>query len=90
MEKVAVFLLMSMLVPLTMAGEKCVWARGKVACERDPKKQLNAEVRLFDKDGEWIFQTIDPDDLMGSVAVSSCILLSLLIAAQYLNAQYFC
>uniref|UniRef100_A0A914W1D9 Uncharacterized protein n=1 Tax=Plectus sambesii TaxID=2011161 RepID=A0A914W1D9_9BILA len=65
MLKAKILLLVGALLPLAMAGEKCVWARGKVLCERNATKQLNAEVRLLDKDGDWVFQTIDPDDSMG-------------------------
>jgi hypothetical protein len=66
----AVLLFLTALVATAMAGEKCVWARGKVQCDKDASKQLNAEIRLFDKDGDWIFQAIDPDDLMGFVQFS--------------------
>uniref|UniRef100_A0A915CUK3 Uncharacterized protein n=1 Tax=Ditylenchus dipsaci TaxID=166011 RepID=A0A915CUK3_9BILA len=44
---------------------ECVWVRGVVKCNRNPDKQLNVEVRVYDRDGFSIFKVLDPDDLMG-------------------------
>lgn len=47
------------------AAHKCVWVRGAVRCNKNPAKQVNVEVRVYDRDGVSLFQMIDPDDLMG-------------------------
>ncbi|VDN03764.1 unnamed protein product [Thelazia callipaeda] len=47
------------------AGHKCVWVHGKVDCHKDPSKNLNVEVRVYDRDGLSLAKIIDPDDLMG-------------------------
>ncbi|CAP24305.2 Protein CBR-TTR-53 [Caenorhabditis briggsae] len=51
--------------PLSLAGRECVWVLGKVECQSDPTKNLNVEVRVWDRDGPGPLQMIDPDDLMG-------------------------
>jgi len=47
------------------AAHRCVWVTGVLRCNKDEKKQMNVEVRVYDKDGFSVFQAIDPDDLMG-------------------------
>ncbi|KHN77324.1 Transthyretin-like protein 15 [Toxocara canis] len=47
------------------AGHKCVWVHGAVRCNKDPSRNLNVEIRAYDKDGLSIAKLIDPDDLMG-------------------------
>lgn len=47
------------------AANKCVWVRGAVRCRRNPSKQMNVDVRIYDRDGWPIFKILDPDDLMG-------------------------
>ncbi|KAL7073004.1 hypothetical protein ACQ4LE_008091 [Meloidogyne hapla] len=47
------------------AKEKCVWVRGAILCQKDPSKQFNVEIRVYDRDGYSILKAIDPDDLMG-------------------------
>ena len=44
---------------------RCVWVHGAVKCRKDPSKQMNVEVRVYDKDGISLAQLLDPDDLMG-------------------------
>ncbi|VDD86239.1 unnamed protein product [Enterobius vermicularis] len=51
--------------PVIFAGHKCVWVHGFVKCQKDPEKQLNVEVRVYDRDGISVAQVVDPDDLMG-------------------------
>lgn len=58
---------MLLLLPLAYAGHKCVWVHGTVRCHKDPSKNLNVEVRVYDRDGLSIAKIIDPDDLMGLV-----------------------
>ncbi|RCN52385.1 Transthyretin-like family protein [Ancylostoma caninum] len=59
------FLLLSFVIPLSLAGKDCVWILGRVKCEHDPTKNLNVEVRVWDRDSFGPFKLIDPDDLMG-------------------------
>uniref|UniRef100_A0A1I7XR30 Transthyretin-like family protein n=1 Tax=Heterorhabditis bacteriophora TaxID=37862 RepID=A0A1I7XR30_HETBA len=59
------FLFLS-LVALSLAGRECVWIIGRVQCEKDSSKNLNVEVRVYDRDSFGPFKLIDPDDLMGS------------------------
>lgn len=47
------------------AGHKCVWVHGTVRCHKNPSRNLNVEIRVYDKDGISIAKLIDPDDLMG-------------------------
>ncbi|KAE9556243.1 hypothetical protein FO519_000582 [Halicephalobus sp. NKZ332] len=47
------------------ATHKCVWVRGILRCNKDPSKNFNIEVRVYDRDGISLFQMFDPDDLMG-------------------------
>jgi len=55
-----------MIPPLAVqATRKCAWVRGIVRCNRDPSKQMNVEVRLYDRDGIGPLKVFDPDDLMG-------------------------
>ncbi|CAG9536033.1 unnamed protein product [Cercopithifilaria johnstoni] len=56
---------MLLLMRLAYAGHKCVWIHGTVHCHKDPAKNLNVEVRVYDRDGLSIAKIIDPDDLMG-------------------------
>uniref|UniRef100_A0A0K0DJQ4 Transthyretin-like family protein n=1 Tax=Angiostrongylus cantonensis TaxID=6313 RepID=A0A0K0DJQ4_ANGCA len=61
-----VFLLLCvLLIPLSFAGKECVWILGRVQCERDSTKNLNVEIRVWDRDAPGPFKLIDPDDLMG-------------------------
>ncbi|VDM57551.1 unnamed protein product [Angiostrongylus costaricensis] len=61
-----VFLLFCiLLIPLSFAGKECVWILGRVQCERDPTKNLNVEIRVWDRDAPGPLKLIDPDDLMG-------------------------
>lgn len=60
-------LLLSMMIVIVNAGHKCVWVEGTVKCAKDPSKQANVEIRVYDSDGEGILKIIDPDDLMGYV-----------------------
>ncbi|VDK79978.1 unnamed protein product [Litomosoides sigmodontis] len=59
---------MLLMIPLAYAGHKCVWVHGTVRCHKDPSKNLNVEVRVYDRDGLSIAKIIDPDDLMGEDA----------------------
>ncbi|EPB77160.1 Transthyretin-like family protein [Ancylostoma ceylanicum] len=59
------FFVLSLLIPLSLAGKDCVWILGRVQCEHDPTKNLNVEVRVWDRDSFGPFKLIDPDDLMG-------------------------
>uniref|UniRef100_A0A8R1I343 Transthyretin-like protein 52 n=2 Tax=Caenorhabditis japonica TaxID=281687 RepID=A0A8R1I343_CAEJA len=59
------FLLCVSLFSVSLAGRECVWVLGKVECQRDPTKNLNVEIRVWDRDGPGPLQLIDPDDLMG-------------------------
>uniref|UniRef100_A0A0R3RVY3 Transthyretin-like family protein n=1 Tax=Elaeophora elaphi TaxID=1147741 RepID=A0A0R3RVY3_9BILA len=56
---------MLLLMRLAYAEHKCVWVHGIVRCQKDPAKNLNVEVRVYDRDGLSIAKIIDPDDLMG-------------------------
>ncbi|MFH4976199.1 hypothetical protein AB6A40_002908 [Gnathostoma spinigerum] len=47
------------------AGHKCVWIHGTVNCRNNPEKNLNVEIRVYDRDGRGFLSLIDPDDLMG-------------------------
>uniref|UniRef100_A0A914ZGR7 Uncharacterized protein n=1 Tax=Parascaris univalens TaxID=6257 RepID=A0A914ZGR7_PARUN len=47
------------------AGHKCVWVHGIVRCNKDPSRNLNVEIRAYDRDGISIAKLVDPDDLMG-------------------------
>ncbi|CAJ0579609.1 unnamed protein product, partial [Mesorhabditis spiculigera] len=48
------------------AAHECVWVTGKVICEHDPSKELNVEVRVYDRDSTFFLtKFIDPDDMMG-------------------------
>ncbi|TMS39738.1 hypothetical protein L596_006219 [Steinernema carpocapsae] len=53
------------LVQLAQAAHKCVWVHGRVKCNKDPKKEVNVEVRVYDKDSFSFLKIVDPDDLMG-------------------------
>uniref|UniRef100_A0A7I4YLE8 Transthyretin-like family protein n=1 Tax=Haemonchus contortus TaxID=6289 RepID=A0A7I4YLE8_HAECO len=59
------FLLLAFFIPISYAGKECVWIMGRVQCEHDPTKNLNVEVRVWDRDSFGPFKLIDPDDLMG-------------------------
>ena len=39
-----ILLAISLLPAVVLAGRDCVWILGKVECEKDPSKNLNAEV----------------------------------------------
>ncbi|VIO86733.1 Uncharacterized protein BM_BM5796 [Brugia malayi] len=54
-----------LLMRLACAGHKCVWIHGTVRCHKDPSRNLNVEVRVYDRDGLSVAKIIDPDDLMG-------------------------
>ncbi|EFO22865.2 hypothetical protein LOAG_05621 [Loa loa] len=56
---------MLLLMRLAYAEHKCVWVHGTVRCHKDPSKNLNVEIRVYDRDGLSIAKIIDPDDLMG-------------------------
>lgn len=56
-----------LLMRFAYAGHKCVWVHGTVRCLKDPSKNLNVEVRVYDRDGLSFAKIIDPDDLMGLV-----------------------
>ncbi|CAI4227789.1 unnamed protein product [Auanema sp. JU1783] len=58
-------LLLCVFFAVAYAGHECVWIIGKVDCENDPSKNLNVEIRVYDRDGVGPFRLIDPDDLMG-------------------------
>ncbi|PAV91754.1 hypothetical protein WR25_09257 [Diploscapter pachys] len=60
-----VFLAISLLPAVVLAGRDCVWILGKVECEKDPSKNLNVEIRVLDRDGYGPLTLVDPDDLMG-------------------------
>uniref|UniRef100_A0A0K0DJQ2 Transthyretin-like family protein n=1 Tax=Angiostrongylus cantonensis TaxID=6313 RepID=A0A0K0DJQ2_ANGCA len=60
-----VFLLLCVLIHLSFAEKGCVWVVGRVQCERDSAKNLNVELRVWDRDATGLLQFIDPDDLMG-------------------------
>ncbi|KAI1732882.1 transthyretin-like family domain-containing protein [Ditylenchus destructor] len=62
---VSFIICISCFIPSIEATHKCVWIRGVVRCNRNPAKQLNVEVRVYDRDGLSIFKVLDPDDLMG-------------------------
>ncbi|VDL81199.1 unnamed protein product [Nippostrongylus brasiliensis] len=53
------------LVAVSSADKECVWIMGRVQCERDPSKNLNVEVRVWDRDSFGPLKLLDPDDLMG-------------------------
>lgn len=59
------FLILALFCTAVAGTHKCVWVRGALQCHRDPTKQLNVEVRVYDRDGFSIFKAFDPDDLMG-------------------------
>uniref|UniRef100_A0A1I7YE46 Transthyretin-like family protein n=1 Tax=Steinernema glaseri TaxID=37863 RepID=A0A1I7YE46_9BILA len=58
-------LLLVSLLHLAQAGHKCVWVHGRVKCNKDPSKETNVEVRVYDRDSFSFMKIIDPDDLMG-------------------------
>lgn len=58
---------MLLLMRSAYAEHKCVWVHGTVHCHKDPSKNLNVEVRVYDRDGISFIKIIDPDDLMGLV-----------------------
>jgi len=62
-----VMVLLCSFVMVVKSGHKCVWVEGTVKCAKDPSKQANVEIRVYDSDGEGILKVIDPDDLMGYV-----------------------
>lgn len=59
-----------LLAPFAYAEHKCVWVHGAVRCHKDPSRNLNVEVRVYDRDGLSLAKLIDPDDLMGLVHAS--------------------
>lgn len=56
---------LSALPAAVLAGRECVWVLGQVNCTTDKTKNLNVEIRVWDRDGVGPLQMIDPDDLMG-------------------------
>lgn len=67
------------------AGHKCVWVHGVVRCNKDPSRNLNVEVRAYDRDGISIAKLIDPDDLMGYTKIFSIILVVINYSNIYCN-----
>uniref|UniRef100_A0A914W1X1 Uncharacterized protein n=1 Tax=Plectus sambesii TaxID=2011161 RepID=A0A914W1X1_9BILA len=67
-------LLLVCVVALTWADSKCVWATGKLVCQKDQKLVLNATVELYDLDGPQeiaFLDHLDPDDKMGFTFISN-------------------
>ncbi|MCP9265921.1 Bifunctional 3'-phosphoadenosine 5'-phosphosulfate synthase 2 [Dirofilaria immitis] len=58
-----------LMMRFSYAEHKCVWVHGTVRCHRDPSRNLNVEVRVYDRDGLSIAKIVDPDDLMGDEQV---------------------
>lgn len=69
MLKLFIFVIFILILKNVEAENKCVWVRGAVRCLKDPSKQMNVDVRVYDRDGWSIFKMIDPDDLMGYVFI---------------------
>ncbi len=56
----------------SFADSHCVWATGKLICEKDQSLVINATVTLFDRDGGLgVLGQIDPDDKMGFTHVAA-------------------
>ncbi|CAJ0931400.1 unnamed protein product, partial [Mesorhabditis belari] len=49
-----------------LGAHECVWITGQVNCQHDPSKNLNVEIRVYDRDSTFfLLKLMDPDDLMG-------------------------
>lgn len=73
MIRCVLLLLVSVVAP-TWADSKCVWATGKLICEKDQKLVLNATVTLYDLDGPveiTFLDQLDPDDKMGFTYITN-------------------
>ncbi|KHJ92717.1 Transthyretin-like family protein [Oesophagostomum dentatum] len=56
------------------ANSECIWAIGRLVCNKDQKRVLNAVVEVWDKDGPQNIRAIDaldPDDKAGLTVVDS-------------------
>ncbi|CAD6198119.1 unnamed protein product [Caenorhabditis auriculariae] len=62
---IRIFLAIGVMVQAVATGRECVWVLGKVECQADPAKNLNVEIRVWDRDSFGPLKLIDPDDLMG-------------------------
>ncbi|CAJ0600850.1 unnamed protein product [Cylicocyclus nassatus] len=62
------------IVAAVWANSECIWAIGRLVCNREQKRVLNAVVEVWDKDGPQSIRAIDaldPDDKAGLTVVDA-------------------
>ncbi|RCN52384.1 Transthyretin-like family protein [Ancylostoma caninum] len=60
------------IVGVVTANSECIWAVGRLVCNKDQKRVLNSVVEVWDKDGPQSIRAIDaidPDDKAGLTVV---------------------
>ncbi|VDK65532.1 unnamed protein product [Cylicostephanus goldi] len=56
------------------ANSECIWAVGRLVCNKEQKRVLNAVVEVWDKDGPQSIRAVDaldPDDKAGLTVVDA-------------------
>lgn len=63
--------LLSIFVRQSIADSRCVWATGKLVCNKNQSLVIDTTVSLFDRDGVGLFGQLDPDDKMAFTNVAN-------------------